>query len=157
MYYAGGMTLPSSDAPQLWVLAEHLHNLSRTISRVLPATSGLEPLPASELAAILKIQGEPGQSVTALAAQLGMRQSNTSAVVRDLVGRGLVRREKSPTDQRAVLLYPTELALRNNQIVEESWSATLGAAVLRLSPEQRGAILGAAEALGTLEEELRAG
>ncbi|MFJ2145349.1 MarR family transcriptional regulator [Glutamicibacter sp. NPDC087831] len=41
--------------------------------------------------AILSIHSDAGMTLTALAAQLGMRQSNTSAVVGGLVERGLVR------------------------------------------------------------------
>lgn len=151
------MTSSSTDAAQLWALAEHLHALSRTIVRVLPSKAGLEPLPASEFAAIMRIQSDPGVTVSTLAVQLGMQQSNASAAIRELVGRGLVRREKSTTDQRAVLLYPTDLALQNRDVIEDSWSKTLGAALLRLSPEQRRAVQGATEALGVLDEELRAG
>ena len=157
MLYTESMTSSSADSAQLWVLATHLHDLSRTINRVLPTLAALEPLPASEMAAILSIHSDPGITLTALAAQLGMRQSNTSAVVRGLVERGLVRREKSPGDLRVVLLHPTESALRDIDSVQESWSKTLGEALQQLPPNVRLAILGASEALGALNSELRAG
>lgn len=157
MLYTRGMTSTSVDSAQLWVLATHLHELSRTINRVLPSLAALEPLPASELAAVLSIHSDPGITLTALATQLGMRQSNTSAVVRGLVERGLVRREKSPGDLRVVLLHPTEMALKDLEIVQESWSKTLGEALLRLPPKLRLEILGASGALGALNAELLAG
>lgn len=161
MLYTERVTSPSADSDQLdpaqlHVLASHLHDLSRTISRTLPSLAALEPLPASELAAILNIQSDPGITLTALAERLGMRQSNTSTVVRILVERGLVRREKNPGDLRVTHLHPTEIALRNNEVVENSWSQTLGDALLRLPPDVRLAVVGASEALGALNSQLRA-
>lgn len=135
----------------------NLHEISRTISRSLPFQAALEPLPASEMAAIIGIHNEPGITLTALAAQLSMRQSNASAAVRGLVERGLVRREKSSEDLRIVLLHPTERALDDLELVQESWSKVLGKALQELSPSLRVAVIEASQGLAALNTQLRAG
>lgn len=142
-------TVPSHELGSL------LHSLSWTIHRILPSAAGLDPLPTSELVVLMRIHGEPGLTVSELAVQLGLRQSNASAAVKALVGRGLLERKTSPSDRRLALLYPTEAAEKNKRLIEEAWSGSISTALLKLPAEQVQAIVAAAEALAALEEELR--
>ncbi|QCB96395.1 MarR family transcriptional regulator [Arthrobacter sp. PAMC25564] len=150
------MTSTTGDL-RLQALGSQLHTLSWTIHRVLPSAAGLDPLPTSELAVLKRVIAEPGMTVSELTTALGLRQSNASAAVRALVDRGLVHRKSSPSDRRLALLHPTEAALKNKRLLEEAWSGSICAAMMRLPADQVNAILGAAKALAALEEQLRAG
>ncbi len=150
------MTSTTGDL-RLQALSSQLHTLSWTIHRVLPAAAGLDPLPTSELAVLKRVIAEPGMTVSELTTALGLRQSNASAAVRALVDRGLVHRKSSPSDRRLALLHPTEAALKNKRLLEEAWSGSISAAMMRLPADQVNAILGAAKALAALEEQLRTG
>ncbi|NMR29421.1 MarR family winged helix-turn-helix transcriptional regulator [Crystallibacter degradans] len=136
-------------------LGSLLHSLSWTIHRILPSAAGLDPLPTSELVVLMRVHREPGLTVSELALQLGLRQSNASAAVKALADRGLVERRTSPTDRRLALLHPSEKAQKNKRLIEEAWSGSISTALLKLPAEQIQAIVGAAEALAALEEELR--
>jgi DNA-binding MarR family transcriptional regulator len=151
------MTSTTSGDLPLQALGSLLHTLSWTIHRTLPSAAGLDPLPTSELAVLKRIIAEPGVTVSELATALGLRQSNASAAVKALVDRGLVRRKSSPSDRRVALLHPTEAALKNKSLIEEAWSGSISAAMMRLPADQLNAILDAAEALAALDQELRSG
>ncbi|KAA9155283.1 MarR family transcriptional regulator [Amycolatopsis acidicola] len=135
-------------------LAGVLRGLSWTIHRLVPETAGLEPLPNTELAALKQVLDTPGITVGELAGRLGMKQSNTSAAVRALTGRGLIAREGSPEDGRVTRLVPTEKSLADDELIDEVWSGTIRAAMARLEPAQIAAISSAADALKALDEVL---
>lgn len=97
-------------------VASQLHGLSWAVHRLLPSLgSDLVPVPASELAVLQRIVAEPGVTVSELTIQLDLRQSNTSALVRTLLERGLVHRASSPTDGRVALRHPAGQALKNKK------------------------------------------
>lgn len=134
-----------------------LRDLAWTIQRLVPEVAGVEPLTTTELAMIKQIQAAPGITVTELARRLGMRQSNASAAVRDLVGHGLVSRERGSTDRRVTNLVPTAKSLAAKEAINTAWSGTIRDAKSRLDPEQVAAIEGAAEALHALDLALHDG
>lgn len=133
-----------------------LRDLAWTIHRLVPEVAGLDPLPTSELAVIKEVLAAPGVTVTELARQLGMRQSNVSAAVRGLVERGLVAREGSPADRRVTRLVPTERSRAAKESIDTVWSGTVRSAMAQLSDEQVEAIDAAADALRALGEVLQA-
>lgn len=135
-------------------LASVLRDLAWTIHRLAPEVAGLDPLPTTELAVVKHIQASPGITVTELARELGMQQSNVSAAVRELVGRGLVARERSPADRRVTRLVPTEKSLAAKESINTVWSGTIRTAMTRLSHEQITAIEAASGALQALDEAL---
>ncbi|ASU78703.1 MarR family transcriptional regulator [Actinopolyspora erythraea] len=135
-------------------LADVLRDLAWTIHRLVPDVAGIEPLPTSELAVIKHIQASPNITVTELARQLGMQQSNASAAVRNLVERGLVARERDPVDRRVTRLTPTEKSLAAKDSINTVWSGTVRAAMTRLTPEQSEALEAASGALEALDQAL---
>ncbi|TDQ54312.1 MarR family winged helix-turn-helix transcriptional regulator [Actinorugispora endophytica] len=137
-------------------LAAMLRTLAWTVQRLVPETAGLEPLPITELVVLRNVLDSPGVTVTRLARDLGMRQSNTSAAVRGLVERGLVARESSPTDRRVTRLVPTEKSLAESEHIDTVWSGTIQTAMARLSHEQVAAIESAGSALQALGQALHA-
>ena len=137
-------------------LATVLRDLAWTIQRVVPEAAGLDPLTNTELAVIKQVQASPGVTVSALARHLGMKQSNVSAAVRDLVERGLVVRESNPSDRRVHELFPTEKSLADKDSIEAVWSGAVQTAMTRLDPEQVAVIENASDALRSLDEVLHA-
>ena len=95
-------------------------------------------------------------TVSGLARDLGMKQSNVSAAVRDLVDRGLVAREANPADRRVHQLVPAEKSLADKDSIEAVWSGAVRTAMTRLAPEQVAAIENASDALRALDEVLHA-
>lgn len=133
-----------------------LRELAWTIQRLVPEAAGLDPLTNTELAVIKQVQASPRVTVSGLARNLGMKQSNISAAVRDLVERGLVERESNPADRRVHELVPTEKSLADKDAIEAVWSGAVRTAMERLAPEQVAAIENASDALRTLDEVLHA-
>lgn len=136
-------------------LATVLRDLAWTIHRLVPDVAGLDPLPTTELAVIKQVQASPGITVTELARHLGMQDSNTSAAVRGLVGRGLVARERSPSDRRVSRLVPTEKSLAAKESIDTVWSGTVRTAMARLDHEHVAAAEAASGALQALDHILR--
>ncbi|WP_017974818.1 MarR family winged helix-turn-helix transcriptional regulator [Actinopolyspora halophila] len=137
-------------------LATVLRDLAWTIQRLVPEVTGLDPLTNTELAAIKHIQESPGITVTELARQLGMQQSNASAAVRDLVERDLVAREHNPTDRRVTRLVPTERSLAAKDSIDTVWSGTIRTALSRLDHDQVATLHTASGALRALDQALHA-
>ncbi|WP_298177059.1 MarR family transcriptional regulator [Saccharomonospora sp.] len=135
-------------------LATVLRNLAWTIHRMVPEVAGLDPLPTTELAVIKQVLEAPGITVTELARQLGMQQSNVSTAVRALVGRGLVARQRCPEDRRVTRLSPTEKSLAARESIDTVWSGTIWTAMTRLSDEHVVALESASEALQALDQAL---
>lgn len=137
-------------------LAEGLRDLAWTVQRLAPELAGLDPLTNTELAVIKHIQAEPGVPVTELARKVGMRQSNTSAAVRDLVRRELVTRERSSADRRVTRLWPTERSLGAKESINRTWSTAIRSAMSRLDDDEVAAIEAASGALRALDDALQA-
>lgn len=65
----------------------------------------------AQLWALAQIAGQPGAEVGALARALAVHQSTASNLVRDLLKRRLVTRERRGRDLRHVQLYPSKKGL----------------------------------------------
>lgn len=137
-------------------LAGALRDLAWTIQRVaVPESTGIEPVPATEVAALKQVLAAPGMTVSELSRNLGMQQSNASAAVRSLVERGLLDRSRRPDDRRVTTLTPTEKLLAEQELIETAWSGTIHEAMARLDPGQIETLVGAVDALRTLDGALR--
>ena len=132
-----------------------LRDLAWTVHRLVPEVAGVPPLPTTELAVLKQILAAPGITDTELSKRLGMRQSNVSAAVRSLVGRGLVARSVDPDDRRVIRLAPTENAFDARQTIHTVWSGTVQQAMTRLDEDQVDALYSAADALEALDRVLR--
>jgi DNA-binding MarR family transcriptional regulator len=151
---------PADDAgtDDLRVLAVALHDLSRAVRQAQGAlAAGPAPLPPTEFEVMRYVDAHPGTSVGGAAAALDLRQSNVSAAVRGLVGRGLVERATDGGDRRVTRLHPTPLARARREPVEEGWARTLGAALAGLPAADAAAVRRAAGPLARLAARTRAG
>lgn len=141
----------------LRVLAVALHDLSRAVRRAEGGQEGgLPPLPPTEFEVMRYVDAHPGTSVGGVAAGLDLRQSNVSAAVRGLVGRGLVERAADAGDRRVTRLHPTPHARARREPVEAGWARALGAALAGLPAEDADAVRRAAAPLARLAARTRA-
>ena len=137
-------------------IADLLRDHSWNVHRKPPEITGIEPLPATELAVLKHVLDNPGLTVTELARLIGLKQSNASAAVRTLAERGLVTRSSSPTDRRVSLLVPTEEARAQNEAIAHAWAGPIRAGIAGLDDKQREALEAASEALAALNRILHA-
>lgn len=151
------MTDASTDATHaLRQLASALHDLSRAVRREQDSEAGgLPGLPPTEFEVMRYVDRHPGTSVGGAAEALGLRQSNVSAAVRGLAGRGLVERVADAADRRVARLHPTPLARRRRETVEQAWARTLETALSRLDPADAAAVRDAAGPLARLAGAVR--
>jgi len=132
-----------------------LRELAWAIHRTAPERAGVGPIPTTEIALLKQVIDNPGSPVGDLAAALGLQQPNVSTAIRLLVARGFVTREKSESDRRVSLIFPTELGISEHTAISEAWSSPVDDALQELSPDQRAALDGASEAINALLRNLR--
>nr|WP_277344652.1 MarR family winged helix-turn-helix transcriptional regulator [Cellulomonas sp. IC4_254] len=113
-------------------------------------------MPPTEFEVMRYVDAHPGTSVGGVAAGLDLRQSNVSAAVRGLVGRGLVERAADAGDRRVTRLHPTPHARERREPVEAGWARTLGAALADLPAADADAVRRAAAPLARLAARTRA-
>ncbi len=104
---------PEVEAQQIATAEETFRMILRLVRIVQSGMQSIDPghnLSGSQLWALWQISALPGLRVAELAASLHIRQSTASNLLDKLESRGLVRRERSTTDNRVVRLYLTESA-----------------------------------------------
>ena len=131
-------------------LSRLLGPLRRAVLRRARESGGLPDLPDAQIELLRVLQAAPGTGVGEVAARLRVAPSTVSNVVRSAVAAGLVERRTSPTDLRAVELYPSTIALRLLETYDGTSCALLSNALAILSPGDRKAIERAMPALGRL-------
>ncbi|MFC9559949.1 MarR family winged helix-turn-helix transcriptional regulator [Agromyces sp. NPDC056965] len=132
-----------------------LRELAWTIHRRAPERAHVGPIPTTEVALLKQVVDGPGATVGELARTLGLRQSNTSAALRSLEGRGLITRESSAADRRVVRIWATPDGVREHEAIADAWSADVIDAVAALPERERASIEAATEALALLHELMR--
>lgn len=115
-----------ADPERLADLADLLLTIARRISISEVEPDGVVRLCPSESLVMRFIDHHPGCKPSEIGAQLGLRSANTSAALRSLEDKGLVRRSPDPTDRRAVLVESTAKAARNLAQIRAHWAALLG-------------------------------
>jgi DNA-binding MarR family transcriptional regulator len=136
-------------------LAGLIHDVSRQLRVAAHAEANLVPLPDSERDVLRFVARRPGISISVVARELQMKSSNVSAAVRSLVQRGLMVREADREDRRIACLTLTDVARQNIERIDQSWDRQLGAALSRLEPGDRAALMDAVPALRSLITVLR--
>jgi DNA-binding MarR family transcriptional regulator len=149
-------TVPRDDADDLLRLGSALHDLSWALRHAEPVLEADGQLPPTEFQIMRFLDRNPAASVGDVARGLGLRQSNVSAAVRGLVGRGLVERHADPVDRRITRLATTVLSAGRREPVEASWATTLDAALAGLDRTDAVAVRAAVEPLTRLAEAVTA-
>lgn len=148
-------TAPDAVALLSGEFAALIHDVSRQLRVIAHAEVNLVPLPDSERDVLRLVGKHPGVSVSAVARELHMKNSNVSAAVRSLIANGLVTREADPGDRRVARLTLTDLARQNLERLVRSWEQHLGAALRQLEPGYQTALEDAVPALRSLITVLR--
>lgn len=99
-----------------------IFNAVKTHFRQVESESGLG---GAQVWALSVIADAPGIGVGQLAEVMDIRQPTASNLVRGLVGKGLLRSERSATDRRAVALFATAAARQILERVPGPWSGVL--------------------------------
>ena len=155
--YTDPMAPPPFSASDAQELAVALHDLAWVLPRSLDAEveTELEALPPSEVEVMRLLVRRPGLSVSEVAEELNMQQSNASTTVRSLVTRGLLERQADESDGRVTRLNPTDEASRSRRIREQEWGRRLRDHMSELSSAQVQVLVEAAPALRALAAQLR--
>ncbi len=112
---------PDGRGEQLTELAVLLHYVGRKLSLHTPAHPDVVPLSALEGIFLEHISRRPGVRPSQLSADLGVKSSNTSAVLRAMEEKGMVRRTVDPGDARRVQVFVTARAEAAIARVHEDW------------------------------------
>lgn len=132
-----------------------LRELAWTIHKRSPDRAGVGPLPTTEVALLKQVIDTPGSTVGELSAALGLRQPNTSAALRVLVGKGLVAREPDETDRRTVRIVPTGFGRSEHEAIAAAWAGAVAVAIAHLEPGDRAALESAGDAMAELNRLMR--
>lgn len=113
-------------------------------------------LPAAQVELLQLAAARPGLSVTEAARELRVAPNTVSTLVSRLTAAGLLRRERTLPDGRAVRLAVTTRARRRMADWRDLRSELAQAALTRLPPADREALASAVPALLRLAEQLAA-
>ena len=132
-----------------------LRELAWLIHRHAPERAGVGPIPTTEIALLKQVIDNPGSTIGELAAALGLLQPNVSTAIRILEQRGFVERQKSESDRRVSRILATGSGIAEHQAISDGWAQPVDRALASLTPDQRVALDGAADALDSLQAFLR--
>ena len=135
-------------------LGRLLGPLRRAVLRRTRAVAGLPDLPDAQIELLRLLERTPGVGGSDVAAQLRIAPSTVSNLLRTLIGDGLIERKPSPTDLRAMQLYPSAYALKLLRRYDKVSNSILDEAVARLSGQDQKALQNATRALARLLENL---
>jgi DNA-binding MarR family transcriptional regulator len=107
-------------------LVDRMRTLYRELERMTDA-------PITIHRALVCVGNEPGLTASKLATMLGMQRPAVSHVLKSLVARGWIERQRSEDDQRAVRVYPTASGKQLLQATAGRAVGTLQRAVCNLS------------------------
>lgn len=109
-------------AEQLADLADLVTAVARAAKAQVSADPSVFDLSVTEVTVLRYIDHHPDASPSAVAAATGLQRSNLSRALRDLEGKGLVRRSADPADSRQAVLRSTDLAAENLGRVRAIWA-----------------------------------
>jgi DNA-binding MarR family transcriptional regulator len=147
--------VPETGADSLGVTVA-LRELAWTVHHRAPERAG-SPIPTTELLLLRQVIETPGATVSELAQELGLQQTNTSAALRVLERRGYITRGQSSSDRRVVRILATPVGEREERDIAAAWSGALEPALRELSDEHRSALIAAVDALHAINHNLRTG
>lgn len=107
-------------------LADLVLTVARKIQAAPRGDAELVTLTPLEAIAMQFIDRNPGVRASELSSELGQSSSNTSYALRELEGKGMIRREPDPADRRVVRIHATERARTNLSRLRLHWAGLLG-------------------------------
>lgn len=119
----------SPDEALLADLADRIVHVSRLLTARVTETPEIVPVSSLEALVLRHVDRHPGISSSQIAANLQLRTSNASTVLRSLGEKGMLRRENDPMDGRAAHFVLTDLARDSVRHVRSIWSSMLGSSL----------------------------
>jgi DNA-binding MarR family transcriptional regulator len=138
-------------------LGRLLGPLRRAVVRRTRTLGELPDLAEAQIELLRLLEREPGLGVSEVAARLRVAASTISNLVRSLAAEALIERAPSPSDMRAVQLYPSAHALKLLHRYDKLSRSILAEALTQLSAADRKALQRATPALARLLEQLNQG
>lgn len=135
-------------------LGRLLGPLRRAVLRRTRALAELPDLPDAQIEVLRLLERTPGLGVNDVAGRLRIASSTVSNLLRSLISDGLIERKPSPTDLRAVRLYPSTQALKLLRRYDKVSHSILDDAIARLDAQDQKALQHATRALARLLENL---
>lgn len=135
-------------------LGRLLGPLRRAVLRRTRALAELPDLPDAQIEVLRLLERTPGLGVNDVAGRLRIASSTVSNLLRSLISDGLIERKPSPTDLRAVRLYPSAQALKLLRRYDKVSHSILDDAIARLDAQDQKALQHATRALARLLENL---
>jgi DNA-binding MarR family transcriptional regulator len=126
----------------------------RTARRAVRQAWQAEPLPTAQVELLRLAAARPGISVTEAAQELRLAPNTVSTLVGRLTAQGLLRRERTHPDGRAVRLAVTGKAQRRLKDWRDLRGELAQAAIAQLDPADQDTLASAAPALRRLAERL---
>lgn len=108
-------------------IADRIVHIARVLNTRTVDNPNVVPISSLEALVLRHVDRHPGISSSHIAANLQLRTSNASTVLRSLVDKGMLSRANDPSDGRAVHFSPTPLARDSIRHLRAEWSALLGA------------------------------
>jgi DNA-binding MarR family transcriptional regulator len=139
-----------------WALTDVVTRLRRVLRSSIRSDYPWETLPMAQVEILQRLRTEPGLRVNDLAIRHRLATNTVSALVQQLVAAGLVARTPDPADRRAVHVHLTAEGEQTLTGWQDAHARRLDAALSRLAPEQRSAVINALPALSQLVDELEA-
>jgi DNA-binding MarR family transcriptional regulator len=130
------MTAPAESGPAAAEVMDSLVQVSFTVIALLSRAAAEHDLSLTQLR-VLAILRDREPTMTTLAAHLGLERSSVSGLIDRAVRRGLVRRDTSTADGRAVRLTLTPDGQRLASLLTEEVSALIAPMTRRLSPNDQ--------------------
>jgi DNA-binding MarR family transcriptional regulator len=124
-----------------------LERLAVQLLQYRPREARLHDLSVQQIIILAAIADQPGCGVKALSAQTGIFQSTISRSLSGILKKGLVRRETSAADTRAVELFLNEEGLRIIHGTRQEWRDHVSAMLADLRPADRTTLLAGLELL----------
>jgi DNA-binding MarR family transcriptional regulator len=135
-------------------LAEQLFDAIGQLRRLARRSAGrawpIAELSGAQLELVRLIRREPGMSVAAAAAELGLAANTVSTLVGELTEAGMVRRTRDATDRRIARLQLTASARRRVETWRDRRTALTADAIADLSPAARAALARAVPVMAEL-------
>ncbi len=144
--------------PPSVALANRLRPVLQQLARHLRRKAGSGSVTAGQLEILGLVEQRPGVGINELAGLVGIAAPSMSNAVDKLEAAGLaVRSRAAADDRRRVGVTVSEQGARVLRVARTSRNAWLAERLRRLTPEQRGAVEAALDALETIAAERPAG
>lgn len=142
-------------AGDAWLLTDVVTQLRRVLRSSIRTDYPWESLPMAQVELLQRLADEPGLRINDLAQRHRLANNTVSTLVQQLVLAGLVRREPSAADRRAVTVSLTEQGTELIAGWRSAHERRIAAALDQLSASDRASVLGALPALSRLVSRLQ--